>query len=103
MIILAIFMLLLIGAIMYIIKIAVLAPHSPGLISAILKPKANYDSLITINYSDGTKQEYYGVGTVWYHYPMMKRCSTMTESWLSDIREYIEIHGNPYPTAHLNK
>lgn len=76
---------------------------SPTLASAVYKkllPPETGNGVMTITWSDGSVQEYYGPSTVWYEYPMMRRAGTSTEYWLSGIYEYIRVHGNPYPTAH---
>jgi hypothetical protein len=63
--------------------------------------KATYkDEILSLWYSDRTKEHYKGDCTVWHEYPMMKRCSTSQEYYLHNIWEYIETHGNPYPRAH---
>lgn len=48
-------------------------------------------------------KQYHGSSTVWRSYPLMRRCSSYLERKLSDTHKYIMMHGNPYPTAHLNK
>ena len=62
---------------------------------------AYYDRpVMSLKYSDGSIRKYKGSGTVWYSYPMMKRCGTNQEYFLTQVKEYIDTHGNPYPTAH---
>jgi hypothetical protein len=66
--------------------------------------KAEYiGDMLTITYNDGSVKQYKGESTVWRTYPMMGRCDSVLEYTLSDILCYIQEHGNPYPTAHLNK
>ena len=65
--------------------------------------KAVYDKetkVMTITHSDGNVNQYKGSCTVWYKLPYMKRCGTSTEYRLCEIIEYINHHGNPFPTAH---
>lgn len=66
-----------------------------------LKKATLENSIITIEYTDGTFVKYKGGSTVWKRLPKMERPGTHTESLLSQIEEYVEHYGNPYPTAHL--
>lgn len=64
---------------------------------------ATYDhtkQIMIVTYSDNNIYSFKGSGTVWHTYPMMRRCGTVAEIELSEIWEYINEHGNPYPTAH---
>lgn len=76
-------------------------------IKKIFKPAnivdATYDEktqTMTVNFSDGETVKYYGSSTVWFIMPYMVRCGSSKESKLSEIYQYIKVHGNPYPTAH---
>lgn len=65
--------------------------------------EANYDKknqTLTIKYKNSDKEEYIGSVTVWYKAPLMKRCITSKECELSEIYQYIQHYGNPYPKAH---
>lgn len=63
--------------------------------------KAAYENdVMTVEYDNGTIEQYNGSCTVWHKMPMMKRCSTSKEAWLSEMWEYIERHGNSYPNSH---
>lgn len=70
-----------------------LIPKATTLVSA------DYDEahdIMTVTWSNGDVEQYYGWCTVWRAMPYMKRCSTATEKWLSDIYAYVKKHGQ-YP------
>lgn len=63
--------------------------------------KAEYkNDIMSLEYSNGAVLKYKGSGTVWYCLPYLKRCSTATESYLSEYYTYIQYWGNTYPNAH---
>lgn len=92
------------GIILLILVVALLVwVHFSGtkyIKEAVLDESRGFDKLITITYTDGTVERYIGDCTVWKRYPMMKRAGTIMESKLSEIQDYYEEHGNPYPIAH---
>ena len=49
---------------------------------------------LTIDYSDGSKEQYVWECTVWNKLPSFKRCSTSTESWLCDLYTELKYHEN---------
>jgi len=59
------------------------------------------DKIMTLHYKDGHTERFTGSSTVWYTYPLCKRCSTDMEIVLSEIYTYHCKHGSPYPKAHL--
>tara|TARA_R110002072_G_scaffold244278_1_gene403593 strand:+ start:1244 stop:1507 length:264 start_codon:yes stop_codon:yes gene_type:complete len=74
----------------------------------LFRPKyvieASYENnIMTIKLSNGSIEKYLGNGTVWHKLPMMERCSTFREGYLSDIHSYIKFHGAPYPNGHTIK
>lgn len=71
-------------------------PYNPVVMATYDKKK----EILTLTFKSGVVNQYKGDCTVWHTYPMMKRCDTNMEIFLSEIWEYIEEHGNPYPTAH---
>jgi hypothetical protein len=58
------------------------------------------NEILSVTWSSGETIQYKGECTVWHEMPMMKRCSTLMESLLSELWEYHKNYGNPYPTAH---
>lgn len=58
------------------------------------------DVVVEVHWSNNQISFYKGSATVWYTWPMMKRCGTGMESELCDIWSYFREHGSPYPTAH---
>lgn len=71
----------------------------PKIVKAVYKG-GELEGIMTVTYNDDSEIKYKGGVTVWHELPLMKRCSTDLEYYLSDIQEYIEHYGNPYPTAH---
>jgi hypothetical protein len=51
------------------------------------------DGIMTVNYKRGQVEQYKGSCTVWRKLPSMKRCGTLTESWLLDLWKYNKNHG----------
>lgn len=50
--------------------------------------ESKYDKekeILTLDFSDGSKEQYFGSCTVWYKLPSIKRCSTSEESYLSEL------------------
>lgn len=50
--------------------------------------ESQYDKdkqILTLDFSDGSKEQYFGSCTVWYEMPSMKRCSTPKESYLLEL------------------
>jgi hypothetical protein len=66
----------------------------------------NSTNILTLYYEGDTKYQFKisETGLSWKEYPMMNSIPFSSEEQrLSDIYDYIKEHGNPYPTAHLNK
>lgn len=59
------------------------------------------DGLLTLITASGREVKYKNRNNNWYKYPMMEFISLDANGL--QIITYIEEHGNPYPTAHLNK
>lgn len=51
------------------------------------------------------EEQYYGSGTVWFEYPDLVRCDTLTECWLSDVYTRLEYErqNGPIPTTKETK
>jgi hypothetical protein len=65
---------------------------------------ATYDKdkkVLSVKYSNDTLVQYYLDGAVWLSYPMMRFVENQSE--LEGLYKYINVHGNPWPTAHLNR
>lgn len=77
----------------------------PSIVYATLdkEPFTNHDMIMEVHWSDNQIVFYKGGCTVWYTYPMMKRCDTSMEMQLSNMWSYFLTHGSPYPTAHETK
>ena len=61
-----------------------------------------FDRVMTVTTKDGDSK-YKGRSIWWKSMPMMESVSIEWCHKLSEIEEYIEEYGNPWPTAHLKK
>jgi hypothetical protein len=77
-----------------------LVQHIVELNSARYDPESQ---MLTLCYSDGSMEQFYGSSTVWYEWPLMKRASPYRDGELRDLWKYCTTHGNPYPIAHERK
>ena|SRR5688500_14674383 len=65
--------------------------------------EATYDEdkkILTLSYSNDSITKYYRDDKKWRTYPILN--DTDRDNELEAIYRYIMVHGNPYPTAHLN-
>lgn len=72
-------------------------------LAELTKSNVPHENIITIYYSDGSRQSFEGDCTVWLKLPLMEPVTTCERSDLYRIQKYIKKYGNPYPTAHTYK
>jgi len=67
--------------------------------------EANYNKekqVMTLEFSDGKKEEFKGDEHFWFKMPLMKEPAPGIDSELHRYWKYIGHYGNPYPNAHEN-
>ena len=77
-----------------------LFPFSRRRVSMVRHEYDSANKILTVTYSNGVIEQFHGSSTVWHKLPFLDRCSTFTESTLSDYYAYWDYWRGPYPDAH---